>query len=138
MGYSRQQFYEIRRCMAHDRSVARCPRASESGQPRSGAGHLSALLGIPHPRLPEELALQGVQVSSGGVRGVWSRHHLLSKHERLLRLEQHTQKQRVQLSDQQIRLLERFSPEFRDRHIQFRPRNTAGTAACPKLFYSKG
>ena len=69
-------------------------------------------------RVAQELALQGVQVSSGGVRGVWSRHHLLSKHERLLRLEQHTQQQRVKLSDQQIRLLERFSPEFRDRHIQ--------------------
>ena len=52
------------------------------------------------------------------MRGVWSRHHLLSKHDRLLRLEHHTQGRRVELTDQQIRLLERFSPEFRDRHIK--------------------
>ena len=61
-------------------------------------------------RVAQELALKGVQVSAGGVRGVWSRHNLLSKHERLLRLEQHTQKRRVQLTDEQIRLLERFTP----------------------------
>ena len=35
----------------------------------------------------QELSLQGVQVSYGGVRGVWSSHKLLTKQERLLRLE---------------------------------------------------
>jgi transposase InsO family protein len=52
------------------------------------------------------------------VRGVWSRHELLTKHERLLRLEESTRKKKVQLSEEQIRLLERFSPEFRERHIE--------------------
>ena len=41
-------------------------------------------------RVAHELALRGLQVSSGGVRGVWSRHDLLTKHERLLRLERAT------------------------------------------------
>ena len=55
-----------------------------------------------------------------GVRGVWSRHKLLTKHERLLRLEKHVGGCKIELSDEQIRLLERFSPEFRERHIETR------------------
>jgi transposase InsO family protein len=42
----------------------------------------------------------------------------LTKHERLLRLEQATAERKLQLSDDQVRLLERFSPEFRERHIE--------------------
>ena len=37
---------------------------------------------------------------------------------RLLRLEKATTEQNVELSEEQIRLLERFSPEFCERHIQ--------------------
>lgn len=62
--------------------------------------------------------LKGVQVSAGGVRGVWGRHGLLAKHERLLRLERTTAERKLELSDEQICLLERFSPEFRERHIE--------------------
>jgi hypothetical protein len=38
-------------------------------------------------RVAQELMLVGIQVSAGGVRGVWQRHSLLTKHDRLLRLE---------------------------------------------------
>lgn len=38
-------------------------------------------------RVEQELRLKGLAVSAGGVRGVWQRHGLLTKHERLLRLE---------------------------------------------------
>ena len=69
-------------------------------------------------RVAQELVLRGLQVSSGGVRGVWQRHGLLTKHERLLRLEKATAERKLTLSDEQIRLLERFSPEFRERHIE--------------------
>jgi len=41
----------------------------------------------------------------------------MTKHERLMRLEEHVSKRKIKLSDEQIRLLERFSPEFRARHI---------------------
>lgn len=57
-------------------------------------------------------------MSSGGIRGVWLRHGLLTKHERLLRLEKTTAERKIELSDEQVRLLERFSPEFRERHIE--------------------
>ena len=52
------------------------------------------------------------------VRGVWQRHGLLTKHERLLRLERESGARQIALSTDQIRLLERFSPEFRERHIE--------------------
>lgn len=130
MGYSRQQFYEIRR----------------NFQTYGTQGLLDSLPGPkgPHPnrvdeavekaildyslkspthgplRVAQQLALQGIQVSSGGVRGVWSRHNLLTRHERLLRLERAVQEQHLELTDIQVRLLERFSPEFRERHIETR------------------
>jgi transposase InsO family protein len=69
-------------------------------------------------RVAHELALQGVQVSSSGVRGVWQRHNLLTKHDRRRRLERATAERDLTLSDEQRHLLERFSPEFRERHIE--------------------
>jgi hypothetical protein len=62
--------------------------------------------------------LKGIAVSSGGVRGVWQRYNPLTKHERLLRLEKATGECKIELKEGQIRLLERFSPEFRERHIE--------------------
>jgi transposase InsO family protein len=49
---------------------------------------------------------------------VWSRHGLLSRHDRLLRLEKASAEHTFTLSEEQIEALERFSPEFRERHIE--------------------
>jgi transposase-like protein len=127
MGYSRQQFYEIRRnyqTYGAKGLVDRLPGPKGPHPNRVSEQIEKAILehSLEHPthgclRVAEELVLQGVQVSSGGVRGVWSRHNLLTRHERLLRLEKKVSKQKIQLSDEQVRLLERFSPEFRERHI---------------------
>ena len=57
-------------------------------------------------------------MSVRAVCGVWQRHDLLSKHDRLLRLEKTHREQTIELNDEQIRLLERFSPEFRERQIE--------------------
>lgn len=77
-----------------------------------------ATQGTPSPILSLlELALAGISVSSTGVRGVWSRHGPLSRHNRLLRLEKASAERAFTLSEEQIEALERFSPEFRERHI---------------------
>lgn len=130
MGYSRQQFYEIRRnyqTFGSEGLIDKLPGPKGPHPNRVSEEIETAILDhcLKHPthgpvRVAQELALQGVQVSSGGVRGVWSRHDLLTKHDRLLRLERSTREQKIELSDEQIRLLERFSPEFRERHIQVR------------------
>ncbi len=41
-----------------------------------------------------------------------------TKHERRLRLEETARERKLKLTDEQIDLLERFSPEFRERHIE--------------------
>jgi transposase InsO family protein len=128
MGYSRQQFYEIRRnfqTYGADGLIDRLPGAKGPHPNRVPAEIEAAVLahGLEHPchgctRVEQELRLKGLQVSSGGVRGVWQRHGLLTKHERLLRLEKETAERQLTLSEDQMRLLERFSPEFRERHIE--------------------
>jgi transposase InsO family protein len=128
MGYSRQQFYEIRRnfqTYGADGLIDRMPGARGPHPNRVAPEIEQAILdhALAHPchgatRVEQELRLKGIQVSSGGVRGVWQRNGLLTKHERLLRLEKETGERRIELSDDQIRLLERFSPEFRERHIE--------------------
>jgi hypothetical protein len=128
MGYSRQQFYEIRRnfqTYGADGLLDRLPGA-RGPHPNRVAPEIEAAIlahALEHPchgatRVEQELRLKGIEVSSGGVRGVWLRHGLATKHERLLRLERETAERRIELKDEQIRLLERFSPEFRERHIE--------------------
>lgn len=128
MGYSRQQFYEIRRnfqTYGAEGLLDRLPGAKGPHPNRVSAEIETAVLdhALAHPchgstRVEQELRLQGIAVSSGGVRGVWQRHNLLTKHERLLRLEKATAERKIELREDQIRLLERFSPEFRERHIE--------------------
>ncbi|MDD5285977.1 MAG: IS481 family transposase [Desulfuromonadaceae bacterium] len=128
MGYSRQQFYEIRRNYQTYGSAGLIDRLPGARGPHPNRVDEAVELAIldhclikpSHGplRIAQELALKGTQVSSGGVRGVWSRHNLLTKQERLLRLEKSVREQAFELSDEQIRLLERFSPEFRERHIE--------------------
>ena len=128
MGYSRQQFYEIRRnfqTYGAQGLVDRLPGPRGPHPNRVAAEVEEAILAhaMEHPchgalRVEQELRLMGIQVSSGGVRGVWQRHGLLTKHERLLRLEKATSERKLELTEEQIRLLERFSPEFRERHIE--------------------
>jgi len=128
MGYSRQQFYEIRRnfqTYGAEGLVDRLPGAKGPHPNRVAAEVEQAILdhSLAHPchgavRVEQELRLKGLQISSGGVRGVWQRHGLLTKHERLLRLEKSTAERKIELTEEQVRLLERFSPEFRERHIE--------------------
>jgi hypothetical protein len=73
--------------------------------------------------------LRVIPVSSGGVRGVWQRHSLLTKHDRLLRLEKATAERQLAPSQEPIKLLERFSPEYRGRDIKpSSVRNSRGRA----------
>ncbi len=123
IGYSRQQFYEIRRnyqTYGAEGLLDKLP-GCKGAHPNRVAPEIEQTIldySLTRPthgplRVAQELALQGINVSAGGVRGVWQRHDLLSKHDRLLRLEKTHREQTIELNDEQIRLLERFSPEFR-------------------------
>ncbi len=111
MGYSRQQFYEIRRnfqTFGAEGLIDRLPGARGPHPNRVSAEIEAAVLNhaLVHPchgavRVEQELRLKGLQVSAGGIRGVWQRHGLLTKHERLLRLEKTTAERTIELSDEQ-------------------------------------
>ena len=128
IGYSRQQFYEIRRnfqLYGSQGLIDRLPGTRGAHPNRVSKEIEEAILNysLKYPthgclRVAQQLNLEGVQVSSGGVRGVWDRHKILTRHQRLLRLEKHQSEQKIELTDEQIQLLERFSPEFRERHIE--------------------
>lgn len=128
MGYSRQQFYEIRRnyqTYGSEGLLDRLPGPRGPHPNRVSESIEKAILdyALEFPthgclRVSQQLALRGIQVSSGGVRGVWNRHKILLKEQRLLRLEKTVSGKKLELTDEQIRLLERFSPEFRERHIK--------------------
>ena len=128
MGYSRQQFYEIRRnfqTYGSEGLLDRIPGARNPHPNRVSEEVEQAILdySLEHPthgclRVAQQLNLQGVNIGSGGVRGVWTRHKLLNRHQRLLRLEKHHRQKKVDLTEDQIRLLERFDPEFKERHIK--------------------
>ncbi len=142
IGYSRQQFYEIRRnyqTYGSQGLVDRLPGAKGPHPNRVDASVEKAILEhcLTNPtqgclRVAQQLALKGIQVSSGGIRGVWARHNLTTKLDRLLRLEQSLQKQKIELTPRQIQLLERFSPEFRERHIE--TKNTGYLVAADTFF----
>ena len=70
------------------------------------------------PSIAGALRLQGVGVSPTSVRRIWLRHDLAHRHQRLLRLETEAQNETIMLSDEQIRLLEQHSCDFRTRHAK--------------------
>ncbi|MDR0476850.1 MAG: helix-turn-helix domain-containing protein, partial [Desulfobulbaceae bacterium] len=101
MGYSRQRFYEIRRNYQTYGAAGLLDRMSgcKGPHPNRVATEIEQSIlaySLDYPmhgtlRVAQELALRGVAVSAGGVRGVWNRYDLLSKHKRLLRLERRQQ-----------------------------------------------
>jgi transposase InsO family protein len=128
MGYSRQQFYEIRRnfqVYGAEGLLDRLPGCKGAHPNRVSEEVEKAILdySLEQPshgclKVSQHLALRGVYVSSTGVRGVWQRHDLVTMHQRLLRLEETARKRKLKLTEDQIRSLERFDPEYRERHIE--------------------
>ena len=49
---------------------------------------------------------------------MWSRNKRQTRHHRLLRLEETVRKRKIKLTEEPMQALERFDPEFRERHIE--------------------
>jgi transposase InsO family protein len=129
MGYHRDTFYEVRRAFQVGGVAAlveqkRGPQAPHPHRVEPEVEERILAYALDHPthgqqRVANELRLQGVQVSPTGVRSVWLRHSLETRHKRLLRLEQHTQQDTTYvLTEEQIELLEHASVDFRCRHVE--------------------
>src|SRR5262249_23005312 len=128
MGYHRDTFYEVRRAfqVGGVAALVEQRRGPRGPHPNRVAEEIEAKIlayALEHPthgaqRVANELRLQNVNVGVSGVRGVWSRHDLETRLKRLLRLERHVRETTFVVSEEQLRLLERHSIEFRCRHVE--------------------
>ncbi len=80
-------------------------------------------LSLEHPawgplRISDQLRLQGISVSPSTVRNLWIKENLETKYKRLLRLEEEKNGQDLELTEEQVRLLEKANPCFRERHVE--------------------
>lgn len=128
IGYSREQFYEIRRNYQTYGSEGLLDKIKGPKNPHPNRATeeqekavLDYCLEFPTHgvlKVSQQLLLRGVHIGVGAIRGIWLRNDIITKHQRLLRLEKHYREQNIQLTEQHITLLEKFDPEFRERHIQ--------------------
>ncbi len=110
MGYSRQQFYEIRRnyqTYGFQGLLDKLPGPKNPHPNRVSPEIETEILNysLEYPthgclKVSQQLALKGISVSSGGVRGVWMRHKMETKHQRLLRLEEKTKNKKFKLTEE--------------------------------------
>lgn len=115
MGYHRDTFYEVQKAFKVGGVAAlveerRGPKNPHPNRVPEAVETQILELCLKQPtygsqRIANELRLQGVDVSPSGVRGVWLRHDLATRHQRLLRLEAEAREQTHILTDEQIRLL---------------------------------
>jgi transposase InsO family protein len=128
IGYSRDQFYEIRRNYQAFGSEGLLDKARGPRNPhpnRATEEQEKAVLDycLEYPvhgalKVSQQLILRGVHIGVGAIRGIWQRHNMLLKHQRLLMLEQHYKTNNIALTENHITLLEKFDSEFRERHIK--------------------
>ena len=69
-------------------------------------------------RISNHLALAGVAISFPTVQHILNKQSFGTRSERLLRLEKEIATQAITLSDEQVRLIEKTNPAFRERHIE--------------------
>lgn len=69
-------------------------------------------------RISDHLALAGVAVSFPTVQHILNKQGLGTRYERLLKLEEKAATQAITLSDEQIQLIEKVNPAFRERHVE--------------------
>ena len=128
IGYSREQFYEIRRTFQAFgvEGLIDKIRGAKSPHPNRISEELERTVldyCLEFPtygslKVSQQLTLKGINVGVGAVRGIWHRHNLITKHQRLLWMERHYREHSITLKEQHIALLEKFDPEFRERHIK--------------------
>lgn len=126
-GYSRQQFYQIRKAFRESGAAGLLDRPPGPRGPhpnRVGAEIEARILEVSaaHPgygsrRIAAELRAEGLVVGAWAVRGVWARRGLARRHDRARDLLDRATEGRLELDVEQQRALERFDPEYRNRDV---------------------
>ena len=121
-GISRSQFYEYERASQErglDGLLDRppIPKSFPNETPAEAREQVIAL-SLEHLKLSDHLRLENISVSPSTIRNIWIKENLETKYKRLLRLEEEKNGQEMELTEEQIRLLEKSNPCFRERHVE--------------------
>jgi transposase InsO family protein len=126
-GVSRSQFYEYKRAFQEHgfeglKDMPPIPR-SFPGETPAEVKEKILRMSIAHPHwgqvhVADHLRLEGISVSPSTVRNLWLKEGLETRYKRVLRLEEETHGQDIELTAEQIRLLEKANPCFRERRVE--------------------
>ncbi len=140
-GMTRTQFYEYkRRFQTHGlaglKDLPPVHKTHPQTTPEPVVERILAL-SLEHPgwgccRLSALLKLEGTPVSSPTIQGILAKHGMATKFDRLLRLEERAATEPIELSAEQVRLIERANPAFAERHVESAK---PGELLCQDLFY---
>jgi transposase InsO family protein len=120
LGVSRQHYYDIRQAVAEEgiegllEKSRKKPKIGNRVPEEFEKAVLDYSLEFPahgQTRVSNELKQKGIIISSGGIRSIWLRHKLEKKHLRLKRLEDHSAKSGVILTESQVQALEEAKEE---------------------------
>jgi len=127
IGYSRQQFYVIRHNFeqyGYEGLFDRRPGAKGPHPNRVDTSTEEMILdhALMDPSCgPKTLAYHlkqnGREISPAGVRCVLERHNLQTARKRTKKLLDCVQREKLPITDQQIHIIEKYFPSFRDRHL---------------------
>lgn len=140
-GMTRTQFYEYkRRFQTHGLAGLKDLPPIHKTHPQATAPEVVArilALALEHPawgcgRLSALLKLEGTPVSSPTVQGILIKHGLGTRYDRLLKLEERAATEPIELTAEQVRLIERANPAFAERHVES---GKPGELLCQDLFY---
>jgi transposase InsO family protein len=140
-GMTRTQFYEYkRRFQTHGleglKDLPPIPKNHPFTTPPQVVEKIVAL-SLANPtwgcvRLSDRLKLEGVSVSSPTIQNILIKQGLASRYDRLLRLEEQAAQEVITLTAEQIALIEKANPCFRERHVES---SRPGELLCQDTFY---
>lgn len=126
-GISRSQFYEYKRAFQEKgldglKDQLPIPKSFPNETSQDVREKVIAM-SIEHPawgpmKVSDNLRLEGVSVSPSTVRNLWLKEGLETKYKRILRFEEEHNGTDIDLTEEQIRLLEKANPCFRERHVE--------------------
>ena len=123
-GVSRSQFYEYKRAFQEEglQGLIDRPPVPKSfpNETASDVKEKVITLSITHPswgqtRVSDQLRLEGVSLSPSTVRNIWLREGLETRYKRILKLEEERAGSEIDLTEEQIKLIEKANPCFRER-----------------------
>jgi len=126
-GVSRTQFYEYkRRFQTHGiEGLKDLPPIPKSNPLTTQPEQVERILApsLEHPtwgcnKLCDSLALEGIKISYPTIQNILNKHDMGTRYERLLKLEERSLSQLIELSPQQVAWIEKANPCFRERHIE--------------------